>query len=237
MKWSKFFLNFLFPENCKICQKLLHYNESLICTDCFLKLPFLKFYCSKCGNPFDEMLEDFFPNKKILYCGYCEKRKLYFDEVFIGFIYKPPISDWINDLKFAKNFSIGYKLGILIKKIFERKIPQVDLVISVPLSSNRLRERGFNQSYLIAWGFLGKKPKNDILKRVVHTKPQTELSQKERWENVKNAFLAEKDLKDKNILLIDDVMTTGATLNFASKALKEKGAKKVYALVVARSVF
>ncbi|WP_368887750.1 double zinc ribbon domain-containing protein, partial [Escherichia coli] len=59
MKWSKFFLNFLFPENCKICQKFLHYNEALICTDCFLKLPFLKFYCSKCGNPFDEMLENF----------------------------------------------------------------------------------------------------------------------------------------------------------------------------------
>lgn len=226
MKWTKLILNFFFPENCKICQKSLNYEESLVCNNCFSKLPFLKMYCSRCGTPLDEILEKYLPNKQISYCGYCEKRNFYFDEVFIGFAYKSPVSEWINELKFGKNFSIGYKLGILIKKMFDKKIPQVDLTISIPLSTNRLRERGFNQSYLIAWGFLGKKPKNNILKRIIDTKPQTELSKKERWENVKNAFLVEKDLKEKSILLIDDVMTTGATLNFASKALKEKGAKK-----------
>jgi ComF family protein len=104
------------------------------------------------------------------------------------------------------------------------------------LSLKRLRERGFNQSFLLTWGFLEKKPSHKFLKRILHTKVQTELPQKERWENVKNAFLATNEVKEKSILIIDDVMTTGATLNEASKALKNKGASKVYVMVLARSI-
>lgn len=236
MKWVKKLLNFFFPENCKVCQKTLGNNDVLVCSECFQKLPFIKIYCRRCGNPLEESLTNYLPNKAISYCSYCETKKLYFDEAFVAFAYKPPISEWIKELKFGGNFSLGYKLGILLKKVLKDQIPEVDLIIPLPLSLKRLRERGFNQSFLLTWGFLEKKPSDKFLKRILHTKVQTELSQKERWENVKNAFLATSEVKEKSILVIDDVMTTGATLNEASKALKNKGANKVYVMVLARSI-
>jgi len=235
VKWLKEILNFFFPEGCKICQKPLNNNEVLVCSKCLSALPFIKIHCLKCGNPLDETLKEYLKNNNISYCSYCEKQKLYFDKAVVCFFYKPPVSDWINEVKFGKNFSLAYKLGILLKMILKEKIPKVDLTIPLPLSLKRLRERGFNQSFLITWGFLGKRPSEKILKRIVHTKPQAELSQKERWKNVKNAFLASDVVKGKSILVIDDVMTTGATLNEAAKALKNKGANKVYVVALARS--
>jgi len=237
VKWFKNFLHFFFPESCKICQKPLKDEEILVCGNCFKGLPFIKIYCSRCGNPLEEALIDYLLNKSISYCSYCERQKFYFDKVFIVFSYKSPISDWINEIKFGKDFVLAYKLGILLKQIMKEKLPEVDLIIPLPLSLKRLRERGFNQSFLITWGFLGKKPFDKFLHRILHTKPQAELSQKERWKNVKNAFLAKDEVKEKSILIIDDVMTTGATLNEASKALKRKGADKVYVLALARSTF
>jgi len=235
VKWFKNILNFIFPEICKLCQNPLKDKEVLVCSECFKKLPFVKIHCIRCGSPLDDSLLDYIGREYISYCGYCEKQKLYFDKAFVAFLYKTPVSDWINEVKFGKNFSLGYKLGILLKQIINGKIPEFDLAIPLPLSLKRLRERGFNQSFLITWGFLGKRPSDKFLKRILHTKPQTELSQKERWKNVKDAFLADGSVEGKRILLIDDVMTTGATLNEASKALKKKGAKEVYALVLARS--
>jgi ComF family protein len=235
VKWVKKFLNFFFPESCKICQKPLENDDIFVCAECFQKLPFMKIYCKRCGNPLEESLINYLPNRPITYCSYCETKKLYFDEAFVAFAYKPPISEWIKEVKFGKDFSLGYKLGILLRKTLKDQIPKVDLIIPLPLSLKRLRERGFNQSFLLTWGFLEKKPSHKFLKRIIHTKVQTELSQKERWENVKNAFLATNEVKEKSVLIIDDVMTTGATLNEASKALKNKGANKVYVMVLARS--
>jgi ComF family protein len=238
VKWFKNFLHFFFPESCKICQKSLTKKEALVCEECFKKLPFIKIYCSRCGTPLEESLKDYLLDKTVSYCSYCETQKFYFDKAFVAFFYKSPISEWINEIKFGKNFTLAYKLGLLLNKVFKDNIPEVDLVIPLPLSLQRLRERGFNQSFLITWGFLGKKPSDKFLKRTLHTKPQAELSQKERWKNVKNAFLAnDDDVKEKSVLIIDDVMTTGATLNEAAKALKNKGAKEVYVLAVARSSF
>ncbi len=208
-----------------------------MCASCFEKLPFLKVYCTRCGNPLDEALLNSLSNPNISYCGYCQKQKFYFDRAFVAFLYKPPISNWINEVKFGKNFSLAYSLGKLLKTIFKNKIPKTDLIIPLPLSLKRLRERGFNQSFLITWGFSGKRPFDRFLKKIIHTKPQTELSQKERWKNIKNAFVADESVEGKTVLLIDDVMTTGATLNEASKALKKKGAKEVYVLALARSTF
>ncbi len=227
--------DFIFPEFCKLCQRPLRDSENLICNNCFSKLPFLKLYCQKCGTPLPDHLKDFLSYKEINYCSYCQTQKFYFDKTFSAFYYKKPVSDWIISLKFGKEFNLGYRLGKLLKSVFIDKIPEVDLVIPVPLSSERLKVRGFNQSFLIAWGFLGKRPSQEFLKRIKCTKPQTELSQKERWKNVKNVFEANPKVKNKTILLIDDVMTTGATLNEASKALKKAGAKEIYVLTIAKN--
>lgn len=174
--------------------------------------------------------------KEINYCSYCISRDFYFDMVEAVFYYKEPVSLWISKIKFSKDFVLAYDLGRFIRRRIFLDLTGYDLIMAVPLSKERLRKRGFNQSFLIGWGLLGKRPKDKVLIRTKDTKPQTELTQKERWENVKEAFaLHTEQVKDQRVLIVDDVMTTGATLNEISKVLKKGGAKRVDILVVARS--
>ncbi|MDW8135503.1 MAG: ComF family protein [Thermodesulfobacterium sp.] len=222
-------IHFLFPSFCEICQKPLEDLEVLVCNSCYFKLPFLKNYCQKCGNVDLTYSE-------VSYCGKCLSLKFYFDKFIAGFKYEKPISNWILEAKFKENFLLAYQLGRLLNKTLSLKVPSVDVVIPLPLSKGRLKKRGYNQSFLIAYGFSGKKPELNLLFKTKETQPQMELSYKERVENIKDAFLALRDkVEGKRILLIDDVMTTGATLNEASKALKKAGAKEVYGCVVARA--
>ncbi len=228
MNLVKKFISFFFPSFCKICYKTLKDHEVLVCNLCYFKLPLLKNYCKRCGNINIQY--------EVNYCGNCVNNKLYFDKFWAGFKYEKPISDWILEAKFKKNFLLAYNLGKLLRKTIPLEGLLVDEVIPIPLSTGRCKERGYNQSFLIAYGLLGKKPKNNILERIKETKPQTELSYQERIENVKNSFKALKEkVEGKKILLVDDVMTTGATLKEASKALKEAGAKEVWVCVVAKT--
>jgi len=229
-------LNFVFPEFCKLCNKPLADKRSIVCRECLEKLPIIKLHCEKCGTPLDEKIMEVLPHQRVSYCSYCMEHNFYFDMVIPAFFYKEPVSQWITEVKFGCNYTLSYRLGKLLKIVLKNIIPEVDVVIPLPLSSKRLQKRGFNQSLMLAWGFTGKKPSQRFLKRIKDTRAQTELSQKERWENVKNAFLASAEVKNKVVLLVDDVMTTGATVNEAAKALKQAGARKVYVMVLARSV-
>jgi len=117
--------------------------------------------------------------------------------------------------------------------------PKLDYVCPLPLHKNKLAKRGFNQSEILC-RFLTKKlnikPFYE-LRRIKNTEAQAELTRKERLENVKNAFHCDKDLQSKRILLIDDVLTTGATLEQASKVLKRCGAKQVFVATIAIKPF
>lgn len=235
MKLIKKFLDIVFPRLCEICGKCLSFEELLVCKDCEVKLPYLRSYCKRCGFPLPEtMIENY--GKEINYCFYCISHNFYFDRVEAVFYYKEPVSLWINQIKFSNNFVLAYDLGRFIRKRIFLDLSEYDLIVAVPLSKERLRKRGFNQSFLLGWGLLGKRPNHNILTRVKDTHPQTKLNQKERWKNVKDAFkLSTTQLKAQKVLIIDDVMTTGATLNEVAKVLKEGGVKKIDILVVARS--
>lgn len=114
-----------------------------------------------------------------------------------------------------------------------------DMVIPVPLHSKRLRKRGFNQSLRLVRTIFPHAPLGmDILTRTLNTKPQTELSMKERLRNVRNAFETASPLPEgvETILLLDDVYTTGSTVRACAKALKKAGAKEVHVFTVARTV-
>ncbi|QER42503.1 ComF family protein [Thermodesulfobacterium sp. TA1] len=226
--------DFIFPEFCEICNQHLENQAILVCRSCLAKLPFLRLVCQRCGSLVSESLLEK-GIEKLEYCSYCLEKNFYFDRVYALFQYKEPVSEWLVRIKFAKDFRLAYGLGKLLRSFFEFLLEGTDLVVPVPLSNERLKERGFNQSALLVWGFTKKKPLSGLLSRVKPTKPQTELSGRERWENVKGAFLAKDSVKEKRVLLVDDVMTTGATVNEAAKALKLKGAKEVYVLVVARN--
>jgi len=133
------------------------------------------------------------------------------------------------------------KLGrFLSDLIIDRCLPpQFDIIVPVPLHSKRLKERGFNQSFLLAHQ-INKKLSlpviADDLQRIKWTRPQVELDWRERASNVKGAFtlIDNEEIKGKEVLLIDDVYTTGSTVNECARVLKKAGAKKVYVATVAR---
>lgn len=143
-------------------------------------------------------------------------------------------------LKYEKKFRAGIFLGEKIAEKFNEKIKKFspDMIIPVPLHKLKKAERGYNQAFYIAEGIArltGAKVKTGVLKRVKFTETQTQLNSEERRENVKSAFEVKKKnvLKNKNVILVDDVTTTGATTTEAARELKKYGAGKIMLLTVA----
>jgi ComF family protein len=148
----------------------------------------------------------------------------------------------IHELKYAQRTHLADPLGSLLASFAQTWIGELKgyLIMPVPLHPRRLRSRGFNQSLLLA-RCVASKTGSDLdflsLRRTRFTKPQTELSSKERKKNVRKAFevVAPEAVKGKTIVLVDDVATTGSTLNECAKALKKAGADSVLCLVLART--
>ena len=228
-------LNFFFPQFCEDCKTPLSYEEVLFCKNCLKGLPLIKNYCTRCGNPFFSDLSEYFDETSLNYCSRCLKKPPPYDRVYLGFYYKEPIKTLIQKAKFGENFELSYQLGKLLRKVINLSLESYDLIIPIPLSQKRKRERGFNQSLLMLWGYSGIYFSHNPLKRILHTRPQSELSLKERLSNLKGAFRVEENLKGKRILLFDDVMTSGATLYEASKELKKAGVSEIHLLVLARA--
>jgi ComF family protein len=144
-------------------------------------------------------------------------------------------------MKYGGKQQLSDILGGLMSEYAERNMnfTDVDLFVPVPLHPVKLRERQFNQSELIALHLakrFNKRLENKWVKRIRYTPQQTGLSREQRLRNIKGAFLVRQDadFKDKTVMLVDDVMTTGATLHECAKAVKSAGAKKVFAFTLAR---
>ena len=148
----------------------------------------------------------------------------------------------IHELKYGKKSHLAGSLGPLLASCAENWLGPSDglLVMPVPLHPQRLRERGFNQSLLLA-RHVASRIGADLdylsLRRTRFTRPQTQLTSDERRKNVRRAFgvVGNASLKGRSVLLIDDVATTGSTLNECARALKKAGVKEVYCLVLART--
>jgi ComF family protein len=154
--------------------------------------------------------------------------------------FKGPIRNALHNLKYRRNIGLGISLA---KNLIElvRGFPwQIDIISPVPLRKNREKERGYNQADLLAkpLAFELQLPYNPrILQRQRETQSQVELSLAERRKNLKDAFKADpKTIKDINILVVDDVTTSGSTLEACATAFLEAGAKTVYGVTVARAV-
>lgn len=170
------------------------------------------------------------------------KRKFEKDKIITGFqslyIFEKDkeLQHVIHALKYNKRFLIGIYLGNLMGKFLDTKILlwNIDYILPVPLHKSKMLERGYNQSYFIAKGLshhlkipIGSR----ILKRIRYTETQTTLTKIERQQNMKNAFqvISPKKLAGKNVLLIDDVITTGSTISECGNVLLKNGAEKVFA--------
>lgn len=184
--------------------------------------------CKRCGSP---------QHYNLSICSICKSyRRFYIDEIcYIG-IYKGPLKTMLSLYKFDK---IKAYADIFAKILHEKMLLKgwdIDAVAYIPMTGKERRSRGFNQSRYLAFKIskLLNKPVEDYLIKVKETLPQRELNRKERLKNIKGAFALSTVKPQKKVLLIDDVMTTGATLNEAARILKKGGAKEVYASFIAR---
>jgi ComF family protein len=168
-------------------------------------------------------------------CWQCVKKAPPFSKVMNYGLYEGALADAINHLKFHGLKRLARPLGRLLLSF---DLPGIDCIIPVPLSIKRLRERGFNQSLLIA-KVISEEIKvplmMDVLLKRKETPPQTSLTAKERLSNLKKAFVVKGNIQGLSLLLVDDVMTTGATVTECSKMLIKAGAKEVIVLTLARA--
>lgn len=217
-------IDFFLPRFCPVCNKKLSETERCICDNCFSTIK--RANSERLKREFDRK----FSSSKII-SG--------FTSLFV-FEKDKALQSFIHSIKYNKRFLNAKFLGTLISNELEEQIKDwnINLIIPVPLHHLKKAERGYNQSEFIVKG-LGSKLKipysSRALKRVRYTETQTAFNLAEREKNISNAFKVKnrKKITGKNILIVDDVITTGSTIKECGKALLEGGAKSVYACSVA----
>jgi len=222
-------LNILYPSRCPMCGSVSDvFSYSPICSLCWSRI---KKYtgpsCDICAMPFS--------SEYAKVCGRCLKKAPPFSMAVNYGLYEGVLAEAINQLKFHGLKRLSKPLGRLLHSM---EIPVIDGIVPVPLNAKSLRERGFNQSLLIARvvSRIRKIPLlMDVLIKKKETPPQIGLSANERLLNLKDAFEVRGDIRGLRILLVDDVMTTGATVTECSKQLIKADAEDVIVLTLARS--
>lgn len=238
-------LDVFYPPRCLLCRAFLgdHWVEIenrriLICPECLDRFRAIGSpLCPVCSRPFfqtadgDHLCED------------CLRKRPLFEALFAPYSYEDPLMTAIYQFKYGKKAIVSDSLGPLLAQFSLKRFAHRSdlLVMPVPLHPKRLREREFNQSLLLARhvaAALGAELNFLSLRRIKHTAPQMGLGKDERRKNLRGAFKVAKpeEIKRRSVLLVDDVATTGNTLNECARALKRNGCKEVYCLVMARAV-
>lgn len=239
IKFIESFLELLYPEKniCQICNVFDNsINDTYICDSCYKMLEKIQGNTCKICNKSLSHIPD------LIICEECLREVKNFEMSKSPFHYKGTVKKLIHDYKYC-NKTYYYKLFgyLLVQYMKENDYTNFDYIMSVPLHKIKLRKRGYNQSKLLAKYI--EKYFNisyiDVLKRVNNTEKQSNLSKYARQKNLQNAFTIKNNkviklIEGKSILIIDDIFTTGTTVNECSKILKLHGADKVYALTLAR---
>lgn len=235
---ARTFLDFVYPPVCLICKEVIQEKNSpefssnlrpSVCSNCWVSLETCeKPYCPECKNELDNLQID---------CCASHLKSVYalgiFDENF---------QELIHHFKYKGKISLGKSIGLrLAEELRKQDLSEIAYIIPVPLHKVRKRERGFNQSEILAEILgveLNLKVDKSVLSRIRNTKDQTKLSEEERKQNVTGAFKVQDELqilKDKKIILVDDVITTGATLKECAQVLKQAGAQKILGVTIAKA--
>ena len=224
-----------FSQDCQLCGAL---SRAIVCEDCTRDLPFrVDQGCPCCGEAGADQQR----------CGACLADPPYFDGTVCAFRYEFPLDRLLQAYKFRANLALTAVLADamaaqLARALSDGRCRLPDMIMAMPLSAQRLATRGFNQSALLGRAVaerFGLRFAVTGLTRVRDTRPQAGLKRIERQRNVKNAFAcagAQPNLQGAHIALLDDVMTTGATMSAAAQALKQAGAATVDAWAVARAL-
>lgn len=210
------------PRVCPGCSNKLSYEQDIICSECLSDMKMLSE---------NEITQEY--NKKFVS-----------DNVISGlssiyyFEKHKKLQRMMHELKYQHRTDIGTFFGKYLGSLLKEIDYRLDVIIPIPLHKAKKAERGYNQAYYIAKGigqFIQIGVSDSIIKRKIYTSTQTKLDFFQRKRNIKNAFVIDdnKLIADKNILLVDDVITTGATINECAKILIQNGANKVYAASIA----
>ena len=249
--WLGMFMKLIYPLACRSCDQALPYEGTMVglhrwlCLRCLKDLVRVEApFCENCGEPFEGAISGEFT------CANCSGRRFSFDFAISRFRSEGPVRELIHDFKYGHDLSLRSVLGQLLQEVLDDSRLQSEplgewVLAPVPLHRSRMRQRGFNQSAEIcrvlsrATGI----PTVNALSRIRQTHAQATLHRGDRLENLQNAFAlrrtwfgaATKDLNKRRVLLVDDVLTTGATTHECAKVLKrDGGAEKVVVITVAR---
>jgi ComF family protein len=237
--WTNRIIDLVYPRNCRFCLGPLQETEpGVICTGCLgtakvIEPPF----CQRCALPFaGKMTEEFV-------CGYCKDLKFHFSRAVAGCRAEGIVRDSIHRFKYNREMYYEPHLTSWLVAAAQRWIDwsKVDTIVPVPLHPRKQRSREFNQAELLARALakqVGVPAVCKQLRRVKETVTQTALDAKARRDNLKDAFAIKEgaSFQGRRVVLVDDVFTTGATLDSCARILRVNGAEDVIALAVARGV-
>lgn len=222
------FISLLFPRLCYACGNYLLRNENLICTGCYVSIPRTNYHLQD-GNPIAQ-----------LFWGRCQVEKA---AAFSFYSRKSRIRNLIHKLKYSGIREIGYELGRIYAVSLKSSgfTDNIDMIIPVPLHPSKKRIRGFNQSDCIAAGIsdvTGLPVNTESLVRIILTATQTNRSRYDRWTNVEGIFrITDTEvITGKHILLVDDVITTGSTIEACVNELLKAGDVKVSVIAIGCAV-
>lgn len=236
--WAKvtsFLSEMVFPGHykCLFCGKELPAKTpTLTCEECGKKLPEVgEKFCLTCGDKITSLAN---------YCMVCKNRTRQFDMARAPFLYEGAISHAIVNFKFHNAKYFFKPLSAYLAKCYYEHDMQADLMLCVPMTEQKQMQRGYNQAAMLAKylsDYIHVPFDEKLIKKIKSTSNQVDLSFEERSDNVKGAFLLtdRSKVKNKVVLLVDDVLTTGATSEECAKLLKKAGAKKVLVLCLART--
>ena len=233
-------IHLVFPSGCASCQTPLWQTSiPFFCQSCWGKLSLLpEPYCPQCGRPFASPVA--LTHSPTHVCGACREHPPAFSKAWSVFAYQTPLKEALALFKYRGKVTLAHPLARLLIQHLP-SLPPVDVIMPVPLHAQRLREREFNQSALLANPLSQHLGLPLILGGLIRTRPtvpQTSLTRKERLTNLRGAFSVSQPvaIQGKAILIIDDVMTTGTTLHECAHTLRQAGSGPVYGLTLARMV-
>ena len=217
------------PARCAICHA---WPSQVVCNACVARFAQPVPRCATCALPVPANVHQ---------CGACLKEPPPLDVCLAAVAYRWPWADCVTQFKFAGQPGWAGALATVMRSNpwVEPALEQADRVLPMPLARERLAERGFNQALLLAQHLAPRRTDARLLLRTRHTPAQSELKRAERLRNVQGVFAVEPlrahELRDRRVVLVDDVMTSGASLHAASLALRQAGAAHITALVFART--
>lgn len=238
------FLNLIYPLSCENCGQLIKESKGYsICENCLQQIKTISNpYCFRCGKPFSPGID--FEDKAL--CANCQEKKDPYYFVRSATYYQGVMRKCIHLLKYKKELKLARPLAdFMVKHLLSDElinIRKIELIIPVPLFKDDYLKRGFNQSGLLAKyiaDYFSITFSNDLLIKKRANQSQVGLSKVERKMNIKNVYSVNSPLQQNNInriLLIDDIFTTGSTVEACCKVLRKAGIKELFVLTLARGI-